>query len=484
MNFYQKMMLDTFSQSRQVDPIAGFVWIVVGLLALFLSGTGGAFADQCLNDIAGFNNPTCTANDVVISRINTTDGTEFCIDGEDVTLPLEAEFVAQSVERYDAGIYVALDGGDAVHAVTNPPGCERWFLDKIGTSAPPVDVLGGDGPYWNLETDDPNDVCGDLRKNETNIKELGSLTFVCQDTTGDGILDIGTCLSWDNNDKETCEGLDDTVPGTPSKCRCEPVNVGNIFVRLSAKLEVIKDLIPSDDTGRFDLQVDEMDEAQDVGDGGTTSVVVLDLGTVDSPDFVHSFGETVGQTPTNPTVLSNYDISFECVDRGSNPETFQGGAPFTGTGAGPHDITFANKDDIVCTITNELRVGTLTVIKTVINDNGGTKVASDFNIDLGGTTGTTTTGTESPGETFTFLVGTSFSVTETPLAGYAPSYSGDCSGTIEAGVNKTCTITNDDISPTLKLVKTIINNNGGTVTDENAFGLKVDGGAVLHNAVN
>ena len=34
------------------------------------------------------------------------------------------------------------------------------------------------------------------------------------------------------------------------------------------------------------------------------------------------------------------------------------------------------------------------------------------------------------------------------------------------------------------MVKTIVNNNGGTVTDENAFGLKVDGGAVLHGVSN
>ena len=39
------------------------------------------------------------------------------------------------------------------------------------------------------------------------------------------------------------------------------------------------------------------------------------------------------------------------------------------------------------------------------------------------------------------------------------------------GEAATCTITNDDSDATsLTVVKTIVNDNGGTVTDENAFG--------------
>ena len=43
---------------------------------------------------------------------------------------------------------------------------------------------------------------------------------------------------------------------------------------------------------------------------------------------------------------------------------------------------------------------------------------------------------------------------------------------------------NDDISPTLRVFKTIINDHGGTVTDPDDFGFKVDGTPVLHNEVN
>ena len=62
----------------------------------------------------------------------------------------------------------------------------------------------------------------------------------------------------------------------------------------------------------------------------------------------------------------------------------------------------------------------------------------------------------------------------------------DDSDTIMLALDETatCTISNDDISPTLTVVKTIVNNNGGTVTNPNTFNLKVDGDSVLHNATN
>jgi hypothetical protein len=83
---------------------------------------------------------------------------------------------------------------------------------------------------------------------------------------------------------------------------------------------------------------------------------------------------------------------------------------------------------------------------------------------------------------------------EDGLAGYAAgSWGGDCAadGTITLALDQDAvctitndTITNDDISPTITVVKTIVNDNGGLITDPNAFGLKVDGGAVLHNVTN
>jgi len=145
--------------------------------------------------------------------------------------------------------------------------------------------------------------------------------------------------------------------------------------------------------------------------------------------------------------------------------------------------TMAAGQSRVCTVTNddvappfEATTGTLTVIKRVINDNGGTAVASDFTLNL-------TQGDASPvgfagnasGTTFEVQAGT-YSVGEQENAlGYAASYSETCSGTMAAGESRVCTITNDDpdngggdpppftaTTGTVTIVKQVINDDGGT----------------------
>jgi len=93
-----------------------------------------------------------------------------------------------------------------------------------------------------------------------------------------------------------------------------------------------------------------------------------------------------------------------------------------------------------CTITNNdvaaPAPASLTVIKHVINDNGGTAVASDFAIAVTGTNPSPASfnGVESPGTTVTISPG-SYSVAETTHPDYAVSYSVDCSGTLAVEVD-------------------------------------------------
>lgn len=88
----------------------------------------------------------------------------------------------------------------------------------------------------------------------------------------------------------------------------------------------------------------------------------------------------------------------------------------------------------------------LIIIKHVVNDNGGTKSASDFklNITANNPSQVSVAGTENPGAEITLDPG-EYSVDETDPEGYIKSLSQDCSGTINAGETKTCTVTNDDI---------------------------------------
>ncbi len=128
--------------------------------------------------------------------------------------------------------------------------------------------------------------------------------------------------------------------------------------------------------------------------------------------------------------------------------------------------TIALGETKTCTVTNNDKPAHLIVIKHVINDNGGTKTASDFTMTIGGVTavgGNSFAGAENPGIDKTLSTVGAYTVTEGAVSGYTQtSASTDCSGTIALGETKTCTITNDDISPKLTVTKIVINDNGGT----------------------
>src|SRR2546422_11272513 len=122
----------------------------------------------------------------------------------------------------------------------------------------------------------------------------------------------------------------------------------------------------------------------------------------------------------------------------------------------------------------------LVVKKLVVNNNGGTKVATDFKFKVNG--GTATSFTQDGGDTLkgrndlSVSAGT-YSVVEdaTPIAGYSTSYD-NCSNVVIAnGGTATCTITNNDDAPKLHLHKLVVNNNGGTKTAAD-FTLKANGG--------
>ena len=108
--------------------------------------------------------------------------------------------------------------------------------------------------------------------------------------------------------------------------------------------------------------------------------------------------------------------------------------------------TLADGDAKTCTVTNTFTgensdSATLTVIKVV---DGGTAVPSDFEMTITGvivTGGNSFDGAESPGTTRVTTLG-DYTVTESVINGYTPSYSTDCNGTLADGESKTCTVTN------------------------------------------
>jgi hypothetical protein len=157
--------------------------------------------------------------------------------------------------------------------------------------------------------------------------------------------------------------------------------------------------------------------------------------------------------------------------------TFEG---FSGDCDANGDTTVALGESKTCTLTNNDNQATITVVKVVTNDNGGSAAPNDFNLTLEGNP--VSSGVAVPVNPGTYTAG------ETLLSGYTfEGFSGDCDAngdtTVTLGESKTCTLTNNDIQPKLTLIKTVINNNGGTLQVAD-FPLFVDATSVNSGETN
>ncbi len=128
-------------------------------------------------------------------------------------------------------------------------------------------------------------------------------------------------------------------------------------------------------------------------------------------------------------------------------------------------------ETVTCTFTNS-KLPTLTLIKTVTKDNGGTAVPTDWTLSASGPTPISgATGDNSI--TSALVDAGTYDLSESGgPSGYTPS-SWSCainnnapiigsSVTLSAGDNATCSINNDDIAPSLTLIKHVTTDNGGT----------------------
>jgi hypothetical protein len=129
-----------------------------------------------------------------------------------------------------------------------------------------------------------------------------------------------------------------------------------VTAHVQCKLTVVKKLVPATDAGKFNLLIDNVAKAANVGDGGSTGAQQLGMGS-------HTVSETAG-TATN---LSEYVSKINC-----------GGSDVSGTST---SVSFASGDsDKTCTITNTKK-GRVTVKKTT---DGAVNPTKSINFTLTG----------------------------------------------------------------------------------------------------
>ncbi|WP_299178598.1 hypothetical protein [uncultured Neptuniibacter sp.] len=152
------------------------------------------------------------------------------------------------------------------------------------------------------------------------------------------------------------------------------------------RIRVLKALIPSNDSGLFDLRVDGSVEAASVGDGGDTGWVTVNVGS-------HS----VSELGSGGTDLNNYVSDVSCDNN-------TGVDPGTSLDVGNLDYN----DDVTCTITNT-RKGNIKIVKNSIGGDG----SFDYTGSLGLTSLTTQGGSDDTGTTYFNLNPGTYTVTET-----------------------------------------------------------------------
>ncbi|MCA9328258.1 hypothetical protein KC959_00660, partial [Candidatus Saccharibacteria bacterium] len=146
-----------------------------------------------------------------------------------------------------------------------------------------------------------------------------------------------------------------------------------------------------------------------------------------------------------------------------------------------------NGEAVTCNVFNNDQPATITVIKKLINDNGGTRGVSTFSFKANG--GNSTFFNDN-GEASVEVGAGEYNVVEDEAAGYKTSYE-NCSGKVTNGEEVVCVITNDDQAATVTLYKKVINNNGGhlgpldfplTVAGEGTFQYATSGLEIMLDA--
>lgn len=177
-----------------------------------------------------------------------------------------------------------------------------------------------------------------------------------------------------------------------------------------------------------------------------------------------------GETSATTDSTGNYSFSNLTVGTYRVREVLQSGWQQKLPGSGSaykYDVTLTSGQNVTGkNFGNQRQQGTITLSKEVTLDNGGTAGVNDFGLTIGGVA-------VNSGETKTLSSGATYAIDEAGLTGYSfvritgdakcPSVLG---GTISLspGDDISCTIINDDIAPSLTLVKEVNNDNGGTAT--------------------
>ncbi|WP_456284871.1 hypothetical protein [Microbacterium sp. JZ101] len=338
---------------------------------------------------------------------------------------------------------IALEQGQLTLANGGTALCELTNDDLPGTLQLVKSVDNGDGgtaepTNWTLSADGPTPISG---PGGTDVEEVSAGEYTLSETGGPAGYTPG---AW------TCSGAeangDTVVVPNGGNVVCTIVN-DDVAPRLTLRKQVVND------------------------DGGTAAATEWTL-TASGP--VEISGATESGAVTDVAVpAGSYDLS-EAGPGGyaASDWTCTGGGSLQGS-----TVTLDLAENVTCTIVNDDIAPTLTLVKDVVNDDGGTAVATDWTLSAEGPTPISGAGGVGP-ET---VSAGDYTLAEVGPSGYTAGAWSCTEGVLEGDqltlpldVDAVCTIVNDDAPAQLTLVKSVVNDDGGTAVDTD-FTLTADG---------
>jgi hypothetical protein len=162
------------------------------------------------------NKLNCTANDVALTDISVLHITKACSGpGDTATVDLQLLLSPNASTRYGIGIFLATDGGDAETGT-----CFHTILHPVTPTPSMSDLTNGAGPFLDAD----GDCCGDIDSGFTSTFDLQNVTFTCTDSNNDGLADLATVISWNQN-SGGCADVTGAYPGNDAKCNVTPAIV-------------------------------------------------------------------------------------------------------------------------------------------------------------------------------------------------------------------------------------------------------------------
>lgn len=302
------------------------------------------------------------ASDVLLSTPTVTIVKGCDYPGDYAELNVTVDVYGVAAKTYDLGVWISVDGD---------PNNDGSATGQCAVLTMPNDVLHVDG---TTSTYGDGDACGDVfdvgaAKPDPDILgvDMGTVFYLCEDTDGDGNINVPTILTWRSSPGSACTVSNEALPSAGSKCY-ESFDT-NLDVPVPGRIIVTKDTIPDNPPQSFDFTLNGPDSGIAGGFTGTHPFSLTDDGiTPEDAIFDSGDGTFTGGLPATNESPDFYSVTETPLDGWVQGVTCSSDLDELNTN--PANIDLRPGETVTCDFVNVEAVGDLTVRKQSVGGFG------------------------------------------------------------------------------------------------------------------